>query len=381
MPEFKIPLFELNFDEAEAQAVAETVRSRWISMGPKTAALEERFAAHVGTPHAVCVNSCTAALHLALALLVEPGDEVIVPSLTFVATVNAVRYVGAKPVFADVKGVDDLTIDMEDVRRKITPRTRAVVVMHYGGFACDMAALDDIVREHGLRVVEDAAHAPTSQINGRNLGTFGDIGCFSFYSNKNITCAEGGMLVTADDEWARRARLMRSHGMTSISYDRVKGHATSYDVVELGYNYRIDDIRASLGLTQLEKLEPDAASRNILRARYEQNLRDVGELTVPFRNNAHASSNYIFPVVLRHGGPDRREHVRKRLADEGIQTSVHYPPAHRFSIYRDAAVSLPETEFIADHEITLPLFTRMSLEQVDRVTQVLTRAVHEEVPA
>src|SRR4026209_168765 len=188
VPEFKIPLFDLNFDETEARAVAETVRSGWISMGPKTAAFEELFARHVGSPHGVCLGSCTAALHIALALVVEPGDEVIVPSLTFVATVNAIRYVGAIPVFADVKGADDLTLDMEDVRRKITPRTRAVLVMHYAGFACDMVALDAIVREHGLRVVEDAAHAPASTLNGRYLGTFGDVGCYSFFSNKNITC-------------------------------------------------------------------------------------------------------------------------------------------------------------------------------------------------
>ena len=374
----KIPLFDLNFGDEEAHAVAETVRSGWISMGPKTAALEERFAAHLGTAHAVCVGSCTAALHLALALVVKPGDEVIVPSLTFVATVNAVRYVGAIPVFADIKGPDDLTLDMQDVKRKISPRTRAVVVMHYAGFACDMAALANLAREHDLRVVEDAAHAPISSVDGRSLGTIGDIGCFSFFSNKNITCAEGGMLVTADDEFARHARLMRAHGMTSVSYDRVKGHATSYDVVELGYNYRIDDIRASLALAQFGKLHADAECRRVLRARYEDNLRDVEGVVVPFTSHAHPSSNYIFPIVLRRGGADGRERVRQRLADEGIQTSVHYSPVHRFSIYRDAAVSLPQTEFAGDHEITLPLFGRMSPAQVDRVTQVLKSVLQEE---
>jgi dTDP-4-amino-4,6-dideoxygalactose transaminase len=378
MSRFTIPLFDLNFGEEEAASVAEAVRSGWISMGPRAALLEERFADHLGVEHAVAVGSGTAALHIALAMLVKPGDEVIVPSLTFVATVNAVRYAHATPVFADITSADDLSLDPDDVRRKLGERTKVILPMHYGGFPCNMDSLTEIASRHGLHVVEDAAHAPDSEYQGRRLGTIGDMGCFSFFANKNMTCAEGGMLVTDHTVLARRARLMRSHGMTTVSYDRARGHAASYDVVELGFNYRLDDIRASLALAQLPRLKPDTEARRSLRRRYEENLRGVDSVTVPYRGCDHPSSNYIFPVVLKSGGSVARDAVRERLADRGIQTSVHYPAVHRFSIYEDPDLRLPVTDHVADHEITLPLFSTMSISQVDQVTEALIAALHAE---
>ncbi len=371
MPGYEIPLFDLNFSEAEEQAVANTISSGWISMGAQTAELEERFAEYLGSRHAVALSSCTAALHIAMAMLVEPGDEVIVPSLTFVATANAVCYAGAKPVFADVVGPEDLTLDPDDVRRRIGPRTRAIIPMHYSGFPCDMEALMGLAEEHGLEVVEDAAHAPDAEYRGKRLGTIGRIGCFSFYSNKNMTCAEGGMLVTDDDELARRARLLRSHGMTTLSWDRARGHATSYDVVELGYNFRLDDIRASLALVQLSRLPTDTERRRLLRSRYEANLADLPGVIVPFQGCLHSSSEHIMPVVLRDANAQVREAVRAELARNGIQTTVHYPAVHRFAIYSDVDVTLPKTEYVADCEITLPLFGNMTFENVDRVCETL----------
>lgn len=372
---YQIPLFALNFDEAEAEAAAETVRSGWISMGARTRELEERFAELVGTEHAVAVGSCTAALHLAMAMLVEPGDEVIVPSLTFVATANAVRYAGATPVFADIVGPDDLSLDPDDVVRRITPRTRALVVVHYGGFAAPMADLVQVAEEHGLELVEDAAHAPASRFGPSMLGGMGRIGCFSFFSNKNISCAEGGMLVTDDEALAERARLLRSHGMTTLSYDRAKGHATAYDVVDLGFNYRIDDIRASIALVQLEKLLHDTERRQRVRKRYVERLADEPGLRIPYLEHAHESSHYIMPVVLTDGGAGRRNAVRDSMAEAGVQTSVHYPPAHLFEIYRAGSPRLPRTEEVASREITLPMYGSLEPEQVDRVCDALVSAL------
>ena len=226
MTRIDVPLFEPELSEADKQAVRDVLDSGWITMGPKVAAFEERFADYVGSRHAVAVNSCTAALHLANALIdLGPGDEVIVPSLTFAATANAVAMTGATAVFADVAGEEDWTIDPDDVAARITPRTRAVVPMHYGGYACDMARLQSVCDGAGLTLIEDAAHALTGTLDGKHLGTFGLLGCFSFFSNKVMTTAEGGMLVTDDANLADRARRMRSHGQTKTAIDRMKGAA------------------------------------------------------------------------------------------------------------------------------------------------------------
>ncbi len=255
--------------KAEENAVLETMRSRWISTGPKTVEFENKFASMLKVKHAVALSNCTVALHLALKVLgIKEGDEVICPSLTFVATVNSIRYLNAIPVFADIKSYNDLTIDPVDIESKITGKTRAIVVMHYGGFACDMDAILKIAKNNNLKVVEDACHAPLSEYNGKKLGTIGDIGCFSFFSNKNISTGEGGMLVSDNLKLSERVKLLRSHGMTSLSYERAKGHSTSYDVIDLGFNYRMDDIRASIGIVQLDKLENDLNKRAYIRKMY-----------------------------------------------------------------------------------------------------------------
>lgn len=369
---YRVPLFDLNYDEAEERAVVEVLRSKWISMGPKTAELERVFATHVGAKHALAVSNCTVALHLALAALeLRPGDEVIVPSLTFVATVNCVGYVGASPVFADVTSCDDFSIDPEHVRKLVGPRTKVIIPMHYGGFPCDMERLLQIAREHNLFVIEDAAHAPDTRYEGKSAGTFGDAGCFSFYANKNVCCGEGGMIVTNRDDLAERLRLMRSHGMTTLSFDRARGHATEYDVVARGFNFRIDDIHSALVLAQMGKLAEDTARRIELRQHYIKKLAGIPGIHTPYEPCGHQSSHYILPILIKEGGAPRRNAIRQALAQKGIQTSVHYPPAHRFAIYRGIKADLPKTEHMADHEITLPLFSRMTAGMVDDVTDAL----------
>jgi dTDP-4-amino-4,6-dideoxygalactose transaminase len=368
----KSPLFALNYGLEEEEAVVATLRSKWISMGPRTAQLEGRFATMTGSPHALAVTNCTAALHLAMEVLgIGPDDEVIVPSLTFVATVNAVRYAGATPVFCDVVGPGNLNLDPRHAEQLVTPRTRAIMVMHYGGFPCDMDALLTITKKHGLALVEDACHGPLSEFRGRKLGTLGDIGCFSFFSNKNISTGEGGIMLFNNREHFEKARLLRSHGMTSLSYERAKGHAVAYDVVALGYNYRIDDIRASLALVQLGRLPADLEKRARIRKQYIERLGGLDEVVVPFAEHTGPVSNYIFPVVLRKADVTAREAVREQIHQRGIQTSVHYPPAHRFSTYRNLNASLPQTEAVSDTEISLPMHGSLKMEEVDRVVGAL----------
>ncbi len=375
---YTIPLFDANFDEHEAEAVAATVRSKWVSMGRNVAELEARFAERLGVRHVVAVTNCTAALHLAMVLAgLREGDEVLVPSLTFVATVNAVRYVGATPVFVDVVGDHDLGLDPADAAGKVTDRTRAVIPMHYGGFPASMDAIGALAENHNLTVIEDAAHAIDVSYHGRKLGTIGRLGCFSLFSNKVITSAEGGFITTDDDELAARARVLRSHGMTSLSYDRARGHATRYDVVGLGYNYRMDDIRGALALAQLDKLDRTLARRRELRGLYERELAEVSGIVVPYVGSGQESAHYILPVVLAAGDEARREAVRDQMKDRGVQTSVHYPPAHRFGLYADLPAEVPVTDVVADREITLPLYDALEEEQVRFVVRCLAEALEE----
>ncbi len=369
---YQIPLFDLNFDAEEEQALLETLRTRWISTGPKTEEFERTFAGMLGAREAVAVANCTVALHLAMKITgIGEGDEVICPSLTFVATVNAIRYVNATPVFCDILGTGDLTMDPDHVERLVNGRTKAIVVMHYAGFPCKMGRIMEIARRHNLKVIEDACHGPLSQWDGTCVGPIGDIGCFSFFSNKNISTGEGGMIIARDPEHAKQARLLRSHGMTTLSYERSRGHSTSYDVVALGYNYRMDDLRASIGLVQLRKLRADLQRRAELRECYREELRRIDRVQIPFVEHRGFVSNYIFPVVLKGSGAEHRDQVRRRLQEKGIQTSVHYPAVHRFTIYQPFARELPRTEYVTDAEITLPLFARLTFDEIAYIAKTL----------
>ncbi|CAB1065091.1 Aminotransferase, DegT/DnrJ/EryC1/StrS family [Olavius sp. associated proteobacterium Delta 1] len=373
-----IPLFDLNYGVEEEKAVLETLRSKWISIGPKNQELEEKFSSLLGVRYAVALSNCTAALHLALKILdIGDNDEVIVPSLTFVATVNAVRYVNAIPVFADIRSSQDLTIAPKLIEQAISDRTKAIIVMHYAGFPCAMDHVMNIAAKHNLKVVEDACHGPLSEYKGQKLGTIGDIGCFSFFSNKNISTGEGGVLVTSDEDYQARVKLLRSHGMTSLSYDRSKGHSTLYDVVALGYNYRLDDIRAALGIVQLERLKGDLKQRSKVRHWYIDRLSGMDELTIPFVNHAEFVSNYIFPVVLNNSDYRRRDAIRLSLQNKGIQTSVHYPAVHRFSIYSDCAADLPNTDYVTDNLISLPMFSNLKKDDVNYICSELKKECRE----
>lgn len=365
MSAYNIPLFNLNYGEEEIEAVTETLRSRWISMGPKCLELEALFCSMLDVRYACAVTSCTAALHLACYCLgIGGGDEVICPSLTFAATVNCIRYVGATPVFCDVEGYENFGLNPDHIEQLITARTKAIIPMHYAGFPCDMDRIMQIARKHNLYVIEDACHGPLSEYRGKKLGTIGDIGCFSFFSNKNISTGEGGMVVTNNEDLYNRIRLARSHGMTTMSYQRASGHATSYDIGSLGFNYRLDDIRAALACAQIGKLRDDLKNRELVRKKYEQELESIRDIIIPYKGNRNYVSNYIFPVLLRNSDRDKRERFRNILQQNGIQTSVHYPAVHRFSVYRDINAEVPKTEYVSDNEVTLPMYAALTAEEV-----------------
>jgi dTDP-4-amino-4,6-dideoxygalactose transaminase len=369
-----IPLFDLDYGEAEISAATEVFKSQWLTMGERIIAFEAEFAKACGVPHAIAMNNCTAGLHAAyLACGVEPGDEVIVPSLTFVATVNTIVAAGATPVFADITSADDLSISPASIEKAITPRTKAIAVLNYAGFACKLDEIRAIADKRGIALVEDCAHAPGAFHNGRALGTWGDASAFSFFSNKNLSTGEGGMVITKDDEIAKRLRLFRSHGMTTLTLDRHKGHAFTYDVLLPGYNYRMDEVHAALGSVQLAKLTAKNEKRRVLTTYYRKSIREnLPELTVPFAcAPVDESSCHIFVVLLPEGTD--RPTVMKKLAAARIQSSVHYPQAHLFSYYRDAYpdVTLPNTESIGPRLLTLPLFPHMTTAQVDRVVEAL----------
>ena len=323
------------------------------------------------------MTNCTAALHLACVVLgIGAGDEVICPSLSFVATANCIRYTGATPVFADIRGVDDLCIDVEQIESLITDKTKAIIPMHYAGFPCDMDRIMEIAKRYHLYVIEDACHGPMSAYKGKKLGTIGDVGCFSFFSNKNISTGEGGMIVTNQEELYNKMKLMRSHGMTTMSFQRALGHATNYDVVDLGYNYRMDDIRASIGVIQLNKLKGDLDRREEVRNWYIEYLSRLVEefICIPFRDHKEFISNYIFSIVLVNSTVEKRDLIRRILHNKGIQTSIHYPAIHRFSAYDMFSKSLPNTEYVSDNEITLPIYGMLEKRQVIFICDEIAKA-------
>jgi len=371
--EWKVPLSDLDFGPEEEAAVLQVLKSKWLTMGEITQAFEEEFTNYLGVRHAFAVANCTAALHMAcLAINLKVGDEVILPSLTFVASANAVRYTGATPIFADITSEDDLNISPEAIERCLSPRTRAILVVHYGGYPCDMAAITEIANKHNLTIIEDAAHAIGASLGHRAMGTWGDVGCFSFFSNKNMTTGEGGMVVTDDDALAEKLRLLRSHGMTSLTWDRHKGRANSYDVVELGYNYRIDEIRSAIGRVQLGRVDKNNQRRRQLTKLYRESLYELG-LMVPFDQYHGISSAHLLPLILPEG-IDRFEFM-KRMRAYKIQTSIHFPPIHLFSAYNDDNAYSPQplqvTENVASREVSLPLYPMLTAENVAVVIQAV----------
>lgn len=359
--------------EGEKRALCEVIDSGWLTMGERVAEFERQFAAMHHNETAVAVSSCTAALHLALAALgIGPGDEVLVPAMTFIATVNAVIYTGATPVLVDIESASSPHISLEHARSLCTPKTKAVIIMHYGGYLMDLDKWHDFSRSRNMALVEDSAHAPATG----GVGRIADISTFSFFPNKNMTTAEGGMILSRNPEVLERTRRMRSHGLTHSTLERDRGRVFSYDVVELGLNYRMDELRAAIGLVQLRSLAKWNERRRELTVLYRLKIaEELPEVLVPF-SEGHETCAHIMPVIL----PERadRTAVMAGLRRENIQSSIHYPPAHKLSHHRDnwfSGVSLPHTEEFAGRELTLPLHPGMEDGDVDIVLDVLKKGL------
>jgi dTDP-4-amino-4,6-dideoxygalactose transaminase len=357
----------------EKAALLDVIDSNWITMGSRVRAFEAAFAAAHGLPDAVAVSSCTAGLHLILAAHgIGPGDEVLVPSLSFVATANACLYVGAKPVFVDIDSLVMPLISVADAEAKLTSRTRAVIVMHYGGYVVPREAWRDLATRHRLLLIEDAAHAAGAD----QVATVGDCAVFSFYGNKNMTTAEGGMVCAADADVLRKVRHLRGHGMTASAVERMGSRTPHYDVTELGWNYRMDELRAAIGLVQLRRLAEWNALRRELTGVYHAALRTLGpDFLVPFEQDKSGSSCHFLPIVLPGG--ICRDEVMTHLHRRNVQTTIHYPPIHGMTYYkyRFGDVKLPATEQFAARELTLPLHPKMRASDVHRVVAILSDAV------
>jgi dTDP-4-amino-4,6-dideoxygalactose transaminase len=368
----QIPVFDIRIEDEDLEAVAEVLRSGWLTMGPRTEEFEERFAERLGCKHVVAVANCTSALHLALiAAGVGPGDEVIVPPMTFVATAAAVRYAGATPVFADIVGEGDLGISVESVTAAVTGRTRAVIPVHFAGYPVAIEALRALCDEHGLALIEDTAHTPDIGVGGSKLGTFGDAGCFSFFSNKVLAAGEGGALATDSDEIAAKVRSLRSHAMTSGTWDRHRGHSETYDVVDVGFNYRIDEQRSALLLSRMRRLESELTRRRELVARYRGLLADLEGIEVAYREfDLEASSGYLMCALLEDA--ERRRDLRVSLRERhGVQTTV-FPAVHTLSAYSEfVREPLPHAAAGGTGHVVLPLYPHLSESDQDRVVAAL----------
>lgn len=369
---WKITLCEPDIGNEEIEAVVKVLKSKWLTMGEVTGQFESTFAQKIGAKHAIAVTNCTAALHLAnVALGIGPGDEVICPALTFVATANGTRYTGADVVFADVVSENDLTISPVDIEEKITPKTKAISIVHYAGFPCNMDTIIEIARNHNLKTIEDCAHAPFGLYLFKDgskqfLGTIGDVGCFSFFGNKNMTTGEGGMITTNNDDLANKIKLLRSHGMTTLTLDRHKGHASGYDVVEHGYNYRIDEIRSAMGICQLNKIDTLNNKRRQVFAWYKEVLRANNNVVIPFKDrDVECATCHIMPVILRNN----YQEIKNRLFEARIQTSKHYDLIPNFSIFKK--YHFKSNVKLIDHIITLPMYPGLTSDDVKLIGKII----------
>jgi len=382
---WRVQLHKIDYDEREYNAVKEVLDSGWLAISEKTHAFETAFSQFLGNEtKCLAVSNGTAALHMALLALGigrnSHADEVITPALTFIADQNVVEMVGAKNVLADITSInDDWSIDPDDIEAKITSNTKAVMIVHYAGYACDMDRIAAICKKHNLYLIEDCAHTPGANYSasskpGRPLGTFGDISAFSFFANKNIAVGEGGMVVTCNADLFEKLRLLRSHGMSVPSFDRYKGRASSYDVEAAGLNYRINEISSALGLVQLAKLDEANEKRKKLVEHYYKRLENVASVSIPYKNFTRGKPNYhIMPILLSE--KIDRAAVIESMKQAGVQTSIHYPAIQNFSGYKNKINSTPKAEHVCAHELTLPLYPGMSIEEVDIVCNSLINAL------
>ncbi|MEK4512661.1 DegT/DnrJ/EryC1/StrS family aminotransferase [Paenibacillus sp. FSL K6-2524] len=363
-----IPVLQPCIGQEEIDAVTEVLRSGWLGLGPKTEQFEQKFAGYAGSRFAVALNSGTAALHLALEILgIGPGDEVIVPSMTFISTVHAVSYVGATPVFADIEE-DSMNISVADIESKITDKTKAIIVVHMGGHPCDMDAVHELALSKGIKVVEDAAHASGAEYKGRRIGSISEMTCFSFHAVKNLTSGEGGA-ITCNAEWMnRRLREKRWVGISRDTWMRSaqeKVYAWQYFVDQVGYKYHMNDLQAAIGLVQLKKLDQLNGRRREIAERYQAELKDLQWMELPQEKPYAKSSWHLFQIKFNE--ENLRDRMITHLQEHNIATGVHYYPCHLHPCYIHLKAIVPRSSEIWKRILTLPIHPNITDEDLDRI--------------
>ncbi|MBT8379761.1 MAG: DegT/DnrJ/EryC1/StrS family aminotransferase [Ignavibacteria bacterium] len=363
--------------EEEVDEIVDTVRSGWLSMGPKTLRFESEFNSYIGASKSIAVSSWTAAGHLTLeAFGIKAGDEVIVPTMTFPATAEIVCYFGAKPVIVDVSE-DTLNISLKEIEKSITPKTKAIIPVHYGGQPCDMDEILDIAKKYGLKVLEDAAHSLPATYKGKRIGTISDVTCFSFYATKTLSTGEGGMICTNDDELAERCSIMRLHGINRDAWKRYSESGSwYYEVVAPGFKYNFTDLQASLGLPQLKKVDYMWESRKQIAARYTEALKDLETIELHTVKDDRESSWHLFPIRLHLEKLNKtRAQIIEELRKNNIGVGVHFMPVHQH-LYYNETFNLSDNEFpiassVFPRLLSLPIYPGMNEDNVDRVISVL----------
>jgi len=374
---FGVPLVE----QEEIDAVVEVLKSGWISTGPKTQEFEERFKSYVGARNAIAVSSCTEGMELSLVVAgIGKGDEVITSPITFAATANVVIHVGATPIFADIKR-DTFNIDPCEIECRITPKTKAIMPVHYAGQPCEMDAIQDIAKRHNLIVIEDAAHATGAEYHGKKIGSIGDTTCFSFHVQKTITTAEGGMVTTDNDEWAKRIKVFRLHGMTRDAWMRSSASQVHYDVVFPGYKSNMTDIQAAMGLTQLSKLESYISTRQKYAKIYNEAFAQIPEIDNIRRIDGirHCETMYVILLNIDALKIDRDEFIRC-LQAENVYCAVHFKPVHLHSYYMDTfgykKGDYPNAEYAFDRALTLPFSPKLTEDDIQDVITAVSKIVN-----
>ncbi len=371
----KIPIAKPFLGVEEAQAAYDTILSGWVTQGPKVQEFEEKFAAYVGSKYSVAVSSCTTALHLSMIVSgIEPGDEVICPSMSYIATANSIKYVGAKPVFAEVN--KDYNLDIDDARNKITKKTKAILLVHQMGMPADIDAFQQLCKEKNIKFIEDAACAVGSEYKGKKIGCHSDLVCFSFHPRKVITTGDGGIITTSNEEYFNRLKLLRQHAMSVNDRVRhVSGKVIFEDHVEVGYNYRMTDIQAAIAIKQLEKLDWIVKERRKIAKTYLEKLRNIDEIRLPFEKEGYISNYQSFSIYLKANSRINRNELMQSLLDEGISTRHGIMTAHRETAYKDEyyANKLPITENLADRSILIPLFIPLDKNSIDFIVEKIAK--------
>jgi dTDP-4-amino-4,6-dideoxygalactose transaminase len=360
----KIPIAKPFLGKEEANAAHRTILSGWVTQGPKVAEFEGNFAKYIGSKYAVAVSNCTTALHLSMIVAgIKEGDEVICPSMSYIATANCIRYVGAKPIFAEVN--KDYNLDIEDVKSKITDKTKAILLVHQMGMPADIDSFSELCKTKNLKLIEDAACAIGSEYQGKKIGSHSDLVCFSFHPRKIITTGDGGMISTSNQKYYERLKLLRQHGMSVNDRVRHKSDKLIFeDHLELGYNYRMTDIQASVGIEQLKKLDQIVLERRIIAKKYISSFKNVKGIRLPIERNGHKTNYQSFSIYLDHECKIKRNDLMRKLIEKGISTRRGIMTSHQETAYKHRNENLPKSEDLRDNSIIIPLYVPMSKQEI-----------------